>query len=289
MTSAIVYPSLKQAADAASALSQRRFLALIIAQLWILVLTAVTSGWTPADPAFQRGVAIVVAILMFIALGIATTLRLAKFDDRWFRCRALAENIKSGVWFFVMSPAISVAEAEAAYLAEVDQVQKRLEQVAKEVALHDVGGPLITGWMRETQRLPLDEKVRLYREKRLEDQRGWYLNRSQYNTRREAWWFGGVFVIEFAAVAYAALQAWRLWQFNAVGAMAAMSVGLIAWMQTKRFSDLALSYGIAAGDLRRIAAEREHVATEEDLENLVKDVETAVSREHSLWLARRTC
>lgn len=68
-----------------------------------------------------------------------------------------------------------------------------------------------------------------------------------------------------------------------------MSAGFIAWMQTKRFSDLGISYSIAAGDLRRIAEERAHVETESDVELLVKEVEAAVSREHSIWMAHRAC
>jgi hypothetical protein len=66
-----------------------------------------------------------------------------------------------------------------------------------------------------------------------------------------------------------------------------MSAGAIAWMQTKRFSDLDVSYSIAANDLRRISAERKNAETEEDVQILVKEIETAVSREHSMWLTRR--
>jgi hypothetical protein len=135
--------------------------------------------------------------------------------------------------------------------------------------------------------LPLDQKLRLFREGRLEDQREWYLRKSQQSGRLEKRWFSAIFVIEFIAVAYAAFQIWKLWEFNAVGPIAATSAGFVAWIQTKRFSDLALSYGIAAGDLRRIAAQWENASTEADVEMLVKEVEVAISREHSLWLSRR--
>lgn len=287
MKQAFEYPSLYAAASSASSAAQRVFLRLNAAQLSVLVLTAFVSGWTPASAAGQRGVAICVAVLMLGALAVSTSLRIWKFDDRWFRCRALAENVKSAVWYFVMCPAAQVSGSRTAYLEQIKQLQERLEQVAKEVASHDTDGPLVTRWMEESQNLSVDEKVSIYRRERLEDQRHWYHTKSQQNAKHEKLWAAAIFVIEFLAVGYAALQAWRLWEFNAVGTIAALSAALIAWMQTKRFSDLALSYSIAAGDLRHIASQRERAATEAEAQQLVKEVEAAVSREHSMWFARR--
>src|SRR5689334_22308850 len=103
MSAPIEYPSLMRAADSASGAAQRGFLRLNVAQLIILVVTALVTGWTPPSPDAQRWVAVAVALMMFVALGVATVLRLNKFDERWFRCRALAENVKSAVWYFVMS------------------------------------------------------------------------------------------------------------------------------------------------------------------------------------------
>jgi hypothetical protein len=287
MNHTVVYPSLKDAADQASDKAQRNFLCLNVALLTILASTALISGWTPACEETQRIIAIAIAILMFVALATTTMLRLGKFDDRWFRCRALAENMKSAVWFFVMCPRALIPSSENDYLKEVAELQKRLVPVTKEVALCDEGGPLVTTWMKETQNLPLDQKLTIYRQNRIEDQMVWYFKKSKFNTAREKNWFLAIFISEFIAVAYAALQAWRLWEINVVAGMAAMSAGFIAWMQTKRFSDLGVSYSIAANDLRRIAAERENVVTEEDAQIFVKEIEAAVSREHSMWLARR--
>lgn len=281
------YPSLKEAADASSASAQRKFLTLNVAQLALLISGALVSAWTPATLEKQRLTAIATAALMFIALGVATSLRLTKFDDRWFRCRALAENIKSAVWYFVMSPTGSVTAAEATYLTSIAELQDRLAEIAKEVASRDNAGPLITAWMKTAQQLPFAEKMQMFRENRLQDQIQWYSAKAKLNARREKIWFALIFSAEFAAVAFATFQVWRLWEFNAAGPIAAVSAGFIAWMQIKRFSDLALSYGIAAVDLRHIGARWEHATTEEEIQGFVKEVETAISREHSVWLSRR--
>lgn len=283
----IVYPSLKVAADRASGVAQRTFLLLNVAQLTILVVTSFIAGWSPASSLWQRNVDIAVAVIMFGALGIATWLRLGKFDDRWFRCRALSENVKSAVWYFVMCPESLVVGSETNYLKEVELLQSRLEQVSKEVALYDDDGDLVTQWMRDTQKLPLEQKLRLYREHRLQDQQNWYHARARSNTRLEKNWFCAIFLVEFIAVACAAIQAWHHCEMNIVGGVAGMSAAFIAWMQTKRYSDLGVSYSIAASDLRQIAAKRQNATTEDEVQTLVQEVETAVSREHSMWLARR--
>jgi len=204
MNSSIEYPSLKEAADDASQAVQRTFLMLNTAQLTILVLIAFLSGWGSVCIEIGKRINIAIAVLMFVALGITTILRIGKFDDRWFRCRALAENVKSAVWYFVMSSADSLESNEVVFLEEVDQLRKRLEPVAKEVALHDQDGNLVTTWMREAQKLPLDQKIILYRENRLENQRAWYLKKAQFNILNEKWWFGAIFIVEFFAVACAA-------------------------------------------------------------------------------------
>jgi hypothetical protein len=85
----------------------------------------------------------------------------------------------------------------------------------------------------------------------------------------------------------AAYQACQLKEMNLVGGVASIGTALIAWSQRKHSSDLDTSYPIAAGDLRRIGEVRLKVETQEQLDLLVQEVETAVSREHSMWLARR--
>jgi SMODS and SLOG-associating 2TM effector domain 1/SMODS and SLOG-associating 2TM effector domain 3 len=287
MNSTIEYPDLQLAASAASDSAQKKFLYLNVAQLSILFLVASVSGWNPSEEYLQRIISVLVGIGMFVALIFATLLRIQKFDDCWFRSRALAENIKSLVWCFVMSPNESIAGSESKYHADVNQLRDRLKEVAKEVGVYDRNGPLMTPWMKKTQQLDLKHKLTLYRSHRINDQQNWYHKKAVSNAKAEKNWFVSIFIVEFLAVGYAVLQAVLLWQFNAVAGIAALSAAFIGWIQTKRFSDLATSYRIAAEDLRKISAMSENVSTEEEVNILVREVEAAVSREHTLWIANR--
>jgi hypothetical protein len=179
------------------------------------------------------------------------------------------------------------ANSDAEFLREIQQVRERLEQTEKDITYYEEEGPLITCEMKTAQALPFEAKIALFRRQRVDDQKHWYHTKAKANTKREKQWFAAIFSIEFVALGYAALQAWKLWDFNAVGGIAATSTAFIAWLQTKRFSDLGTSYAIAAGDLRRIAEEHSKVSDEVELKKFVAEVEQAVSREHSMWMARR--
>lgn len=283
----LVYPALADAADTESARAQHLFLLLNGLQLGVLALVAIISGWGPSDPAHQRALAWTVSGLMFAALGLAIALRIGKFDDRWFKSRAFAEGVKGAVWYFMMSPRGEADARQTEYRQRVRELQERLPEVWQEVVLVAPEEPSVTPQMRQLQQASVEEKAELYRRERLRDQLQWYASKSQQNKSRERGWFWLIFIVDFVAIAYSVLQALLLWQYNAVGGFAAVTSTLVAWIQIKRFSDLRLSYAIAAGDLNRINEEREHVSSEQELQQFTQEVETAVSREHSMWLAKR--
>jgi hypothetical protein len=282
-----VYPLLRDAADSASSAAQRHFLSLNRAQLTLLSCVALLSGLNLETNEHQRIAAWVICAIMFVALAISSALRIGKFDDRWFRCRAFAENHKSIVWRYVMSSYVEADASETRYLGELQQLKERLPDLQQEFALYSGSGRLFTDWMRICQALPVAEKDKLYRDLRLEDQITWYASNARHNLQMETRWFWTVFCVEFAAIVLSALQAWQLMKFSSISGVASIGTALIAWSQIKRFSDLGTSYAIAAGDLRRISEVHRNVTTQAELDLMVSEVEAAVSREHTMWLARR--
>ena len=59
-------------------------------------------------------------------------------------------------------------------------------------------------------------------------------------------------------------------------------------MQAKRFSDLAASYALAAHEIGFINEQAGRVGNDEEkFSSFVADAETAFSREHTQWVARR--
>lgn len=282
------YPSIRESANQASLSAQRTFLRLNRALLILLTTTAFASGLGFKTPEYQRATAWMVCGIMFINLALVTSLRIGKFDDRWFRCRAFAETFKSTVWRYIMSPNGVDDESDLQFIDATKQLSERLPDLQKEFARFNISGDLITDWMRSAHCLSIEEKTSLYRKLRVQDQIEWYSVKSKFNCREERYWFWAIFIVQFVAFAFSIFQASQLPAFHPVGGVAAIGTALIAWSQIKRFSDLGTSYAIATGDLQRISATHRKVETQSELNLMVQEVETAVSREHSMWLARRT-
>ena len=63
---------------------------------------------------------------------------------------------------------------------------------------------------------------------------------------------------------------------------------LMTWVQVKQYKNLAESYGITTTELSLIEDTIPNITTNEQFSNFVAESETAISREHTLWRARRT-
>ena len=276
-------PSFYSASDAASNQAQRRYIRGLKVHLALLVGTAAVGGISTTEPAYRNALTIVVVALMLAALVLGILLRQARLDDRWFQCRAFAENSKSAAWRFMVLANVSETE----FLRDLQEIRDRFTEVALDLAEQRPKGEEITTLMRDQRRGTLAERLTVYRDERIEEQREWYRARAQENARAENIWFMLVLVAEVVAIAIAALAGPFGWTFNPTGAVAALAAALLAWTQTKRFSDLAVSYTVAAQDLSLLSARATAVTDDDALERLVADTENAISREHRLWFARR--
>ncbi len=267
------------------------YLRLTKVNLLLLMATVAISGWPTTAPEALRRVAFGSAILMLVALTISIIQRVRRLDDQWFKCRAIAENVKSAAWFFALQPnpqgAIDRREHEDRFLEEVEKIRQRFPEQAARLAGHHTGGTEITQWMRSTQELPLADKLALLKKERIQDQISWYDRKAKSNVGREGLWAYCFIVLESTAVAAALLQVWMLWRYSTAGVVATVAAAALTWAQTRRYSDLANSYAVAAQDLRLLLERSDRVGDPSSFLALVKDVEMAISREHSMWLGRR--
>ena len=83
---------------------------------------------------------------------------------------------------------------------------------------------------------------------------------------------------------------WSRRDFLAVtgqAAMVSLAGSAVAWVQGRRFSDLAQSYAIASQDIAAALSLLQGIDSEQRFSSFVGDAENAISREHTLWVARR--
>jgi len=67
----------------------------------------------------------------------------------------------------------------------------------------------------------------------------------------------------------------------------AIAASVLAWIQAKRFQELAASYALAAHEISLIREQAALINGEKDFSSFVGDAENAFSREHTQWIARK--
>jgi hypothetical protein len=285
------YPALWRSGDAASRTRQKSFLVLVRIHLSLLAATGLIAAWNPTDPLHEKIVSWSVAGTMLVALIVSFAIKQLKLDDAWFRTRAFAENAKEAAWRFMMQPP-SAPDAgtdpvRSAYLDTLQKIRERFPGLAKEIATEGDTGAEITQRMQDVRAMSIADRCKLYLNDRIQDQVDWYAKKTKVNAKAETRWFWFILAAEGTAVVAAIIRLTFVQEFNPTGGIAAMAACMVAWLQTKRFSDLANTYAVAALDLKMIKERYGQASTEDALSKLVDEAETAISREHRLWVEKR--
>ncbi|HEL3238443.1 TPA: SLATT domain-containing protein [Stenotrophomonas maltophilia] len=69
--------------------------------------------------------------------------------------------------------------------------------------------------------------------------------------------------------------------------MVAIASGALAYLQSKRYSELAASYALTAHEIGVVEEQLAQVKGEREFSLFVGDAENAFSREHTQWEARK--
>jgi hypothetical protein len=80
-------------------------------------------------------------------------------------------------------------------------------------------------------------------------------------------------------------QEWKIWPISPIITFASLVIG---WTQIKKFNELAVAYTVAAQEIGLIRPKLVSMNQEDQFSRFVVDAELAVSREHTLCVARRT-
>jgi hypothetical protein len=142
--------------------------------------------------------------------------------------------------------------------------------------------------MKTYRLLSFAERKALYHDHRIADQLSWYEDKARKNESSARKAFCLMVLANAVAIVFAILRPEFLkatfWPTDVCVTLAAT---LLTWMQTKRYSELATSYALAAHEINLINEQSLHISTEETFSKFVSDAENAFSREHTQWTARK--
>ena len=283
------YPDLYNAADRASLAAQSNYFSALRLYLFLLVAAALVSfGW-PAD---VYG-AIASAALFLITLGILVWLKVQKPDDTWYNGRAVAESVKTRTWRWMMkaepyNKKISEEQAQRELLSDLKAILDQNRSLSSSLEWSPDLGEAISNAMVSIRMLPWQERLSIYKTDRIDNQSTWYSKKSQFNRRRARQWFAVSILFHSAAVIMLLYRIKEPATSLPIEVLAAAASAVLTWVQAKKYSELNSSYALAAHEIVLIKGEAVSVQDETHLSEFVINSESAFSREHTQWTARKS-
>lgn len=282
-------PALYKNADALAGRGQRRTKRYIRAELLLLIAAGATGVTTlRVGPARIDVLAVVGALAFVAALGITTMRALGRPEEDWYSGRAAAESVKTLAWRYAVGgdpfPVTATSPtAEERFLIRLRAILDQIHDAALGTAgEHDRE---ITSRMRDLRAAPFADRHAAYREARISDQLAWYLRRADDHGRSARTWVAVAIGATVVGLLAASAKAVGFIDVDVLGLAASCATSAIGWTQTNQHRNLASAYRLTARELS-ILRDEPAPAEEAGWALFVSDAEDAMSREHTMWLAR---
>lgn len=287
------FPSLYRCADDASASGQTWYLRWVTINLSLLLIGAVAGSIGLTDSGNKRIINTMAAIIFFGAVGVTILIATRRWERIWYAGRAVAESTKSLTWKFVCAAdpfplSMPPQDALELFTTSLRELLSENKHLAALLAGPDATEPQVTTYMVGLRSAAVGVKRDVYLSQRVSEQQVWYSRKSADNRRRRNVWFFLLVAFQMAAGGAAVLIAvYPAFPWKAATVFSTLASATVAWGAIQRYQELAQAYGLAAQELSFIASRAPYVTTAAELSRFVNDAETAVSREHAMWVARR--
>lgn len=284
------YPALFRSADDASNKRQNAYLRLIGAEYAILLLASLLSDSAFKEPTFY----LLYAFVFVVAVVLLLVRNLWKVQQDWYRCRALAESVKTLTWRYIMravpfADAPSLQDARAEFRKQLYRTFDANRDTADKIDPNWSADDQITDEMDHIRAFSLDERKKYYMTQRLNDQRTWYMRKAgESNRSARNWVIASVAAYALAFALVLARIKFPDWGFWGIGPIIVFASSALGWMQIKKFNELTAAYTVTAHEIGLIKPKLEAVDSENDFSDFINDAELAFSREHTLWIARQS-
>lgn len=282
------YPALFLAADGGSNQHQKSYLRLVKGEYAALLLAAIFSMANPHIAIFH----ILYAGVIILGLVFLISRAQGKPEQSWYRCRALAESVKTLTWRYMMHATPfndSDTLAKKRLRDELHEIFLHNQETAKEISNDWSGNNQITEKMADVRALKLAMRKDYYLKNRVDEQREWYSSKAKRNGSSARTWFyySGIAYILAVGMVLARI-AWPTFQFWPIEPLIVFASAAVGWMQIKKFNELSAAYTVAAHEIGLIRPKADHVLNDLQFSEFVNDAEKAFSREHTLWIARQS-
>lgn len=283
-------PALYRAADEASRNAQKQFSRLTVTNLGLLLLSAIIGSLVLTDISAKAAIAITSAVLLTLSIFITIAIRMTKLEQVWYDGRAIAESVKTTAWRYMtgtdpyyIKPEI---KADSIFIANLLTLLKGRSNIYTKLG-GQIGGVSITDKMKYVRNLDTEKRTATYLSERINTQQKWYSEKSYANSKSANKFLAGtIFSQALAIISAFVFIIWPQSHVRFTGIFTTLITAFMTWTQLKKNDQLAQSYGLAAQELLLISGQAIEIKTNEELSAYVVNSENAISREHTMWLAR---
>lgn len=282
------FPALYNSADRSSLTAQFYYFSALKCYLFLLIIAAFVSYTWPDN---VYGV-ILSVILFLVTLGILVWLKVQKPEDTWYNGRAVAESVKTRTWRWIMNSEpydedIPAVQAQIELLNDLKSILSQNKSLSHVLDWSPELGEAISEKMKAIRALSWSQRLEIYLRDRVDNQSVWYSKKSQLNKRLAKRWFIFSIILHSSAVLFLLYRIKEPSSSLPIEVIATAAASVLTWVQAKKYNELNSSYALAAHEIVLIKGESVSVSDEQQLSEFVINSESAFSREHTQWAARK--
>lgn len=282
------YPILFNIADAKSKKSQNIFIRLNIFILLLLIFSSVSSIYITVP----KNITTFSTICLILSTLFNIYILFFRPEKSWYEGRAIAESVKTLTWKFITNTkpfriSLKQEKAEQIFNENLKKIIGQRRDFYILIGQNYPDGNMISDEMISIRNSSFEERKKKYVDDRIQDQINWYSTKTKQNKLNKNIALSLIIGFQILAIFFFIFEKTFFINYTFPSTLITMTSVFMTWLQLKRFQELTDAYGITATELKFIKEKSKFILDDNQLENYVDDTETAISREHTLWLARR--
>jgi len=184
-------PAIFRAADKSSISAQRRYLYLVIFDLGLMILGAISTSLPLGVGQIKTIAAIAGAIVIGISLILMLVMKIAAYEDLWYSGRAIAESVKTLTWRYMICAEPYFRECrqkdiDTQFISHLEMILKARKSLGLAMAGDANSGDQITQRMRDIRESNFeDQKKNILRHGLLSKKIGMEIGRKLTITKQQ--------------------------------------------------------------------------------------------------------
>jgi hypothetical protein len=287
------FPNYFIAGDKASLLAQTTYTKFVRWDLTLMVIASGLSIYNYQTEEAKTLIYIISGLMLLVATILSLVIKNKKYEDIWYRGRALAESCKTLTWRYVtcseyFENILDKVTVDKRFTDRIRDINNEFNDLVSILNAKHLALPIITDEMRRVRNLSLIERKKYYLESRIDNQITWYSSKAETNKSKYEDWFWAVITSQILAIiSIGFLIKCPMSNFNLVGLFSTFSASCFSWLQLKKYQENKEAYTTATSELNMIRQELSDTSSETEFSKFVLDSENAMSREHTLWIAQK--